>query len=199
MDIYKPVERTFGIYPTQVVYMVNLPVTFSEGKEFISPRDQRAAIHNLYRAELISDSDYEEFNKPSDYNDPLGRRDGYMWHNGDWWEAVAIYCKVTENFLVIRYHSPSSRCIEPNKNLFRFQGSNPVEDAKNRAYEIRDLKELRNIIRASAAFLTESIGSIKVIPMGYDSRTNWCTYMVTAGGCIVGYTNFSLRGDPDDS
>lgn len=199
MDIYNVVEKNFGLYPTQIAYMVDLPAMFSYGKEFITPNDQRNAINNVYRAGLISDSDYDEFNKPSDYDNPTGRRDGFMWHNDDWWEAVAIHCKATDNFLVIRYHTPSSRCIKPDKNLFRFQGSNPVEDATKRAYEIRDLKELRNIIRASASFFTDSIGTIGIRPMGYDNRTGWCTYMVTVGGCSVGYTNFPLKGDKDES
>jgi hypothetical protein len=194
MDIYKVVERTFGLYPTQVAYMVGLPVVFSAVKEFVTPNDQQTAINNVYQAGLISVSDYKEFNKPSDYDNPLGRRDGFMWYNDDWWEAVAIYCKATENFLVIRYHTLASRNIRPTKTLFRFQGSNPVEDATKRAYEIRDLKELCNIIRAKAEFFIDSIDTITIRPIGYDSRTNWCTYVVTVNGCNVGYTNFPLKG-----
>ena len=48
MDIYKVVERTFGLYPTQVAYTVDLPVVFSAVKEFVTPNDQQAVQRMMY-------------------------------------------------------------------------------------------------------------------------------------------------------
>ncbi len=198
MDITKVIEQEVNSQLIQVAYVLDLPVTMGEGIKFITPSLCDSAIRSAHRAKLIDDNDLEKFMNPNKFTPEVRRSVGFVTNGGVCWEQIAIYDDLTEHYIVIRYRSPSAEVYFPSRPLFRFQGSNPAEDAKERSYVIRDLDELRNIIRADAAFFTNTIYPITIQPLGYDVRTNWCTYVVNVDGCAVGYTNFPLNGDKVD-
>lgn len=198
MDITKVIEQKVGGQLIQVAYVLDLPNTMGNGIKFITPSLCDSAIRGAHQEKLIDDETLKKFMSPNKFTPEVKRSAGFVTNNGVCWEQVAIYDDLTEHYLVIRYQSPASVVYFPERQLFRFQGSNPPVDAKERSYEIRDLAELRNIIRAAAAFFTNTIYPITIQPLGYDVRTDWCTYVVNVDGCAVGYTNFPLNGDNVD-
>lgn len=190
MDTLKSVNLNFGDVSIKVMYLCDLPTTFGEGRIFLNSAARETLVSYVQCQGHISVSDRERL-----IQSPLV---GFIYVDGVYWEATAVQSKETEGYLLVLYQTPESAVYYPKTQLFRFQGSNPVEDALLRSYEVRDLKELRNIIRASAAFFTNKIEPITIYPVGYDTRTKWCTYKVAVDGCCIGYTNFPLKGDSDE-
>lgn len=179
MELNTIVVGDYSGTPLHIGYVIDLPTTFDEYKFFRSNSGVVDGILNHLRNEnLLRPGEWRTFRS----NDA---RLGHVMIDNEYWECLAVYVPNIERYHVIRFQSDKSRALAKDKTLFRFHSNESVFESAARAYEIRDGKELMNIIKA-AGFVGDVL---EVKPYAFDARINWATYLVTLDGNAIGYTN----------
>ena len=179
MELNNIIVGDYNGTPIHITYVIDLPTTFDEHEFFKSNHGVvDGIINHLSLGKLLRPGEWRAFR-----SDDV--RHGHVLIEGVYWECVAVYIPRLEHYHVIRFQSDKSRALAIDKTLFRLHSGGSVHASVKRAYEIRDVKELRNIIKAVGY-----VGDVlEVKPYGFDARINWAAYLVTLDGNAIGYTN----------
>lgn len=185
MELNQVITGEYKDSPVTIEYVADLPRTFEDHNHFMTDRELNDLMSYLECEKILRPEEINEF-RTGDI------KRGYMFRDGVYWETIAFYCSLIELYHIVRYETVVSKILtERNKTkgiLFRFHSGESVFESIKHCFNIRDGKELANVIRARGFEFKELI----VKPYAYDSRINWLTYLVVIDGSAIGYTNQSV-------
>lgn len=177
--MYKKIEYKGNTYLIISEIVVSLPTTFTDYQFFIESGSRAKLLDVLGTTGILGASDVEEFK----YTTLMG----HFERGGVTYESYAIWLPGLEQYHIVGYTTKQSHYLIPDKKLFRFHGGGTIYESMKHVFEIRDFRELKNIIRARDLILEDQVLEVK--PHAFDSRINWATYLVIVDGNGIGYTN----------
>lgn len=178
--MYKTITTEVGDQGVIAQYMCDLPSEFTEYNHFINNAELEPVLDALFEQGIIHEDQHRDLLK--------SRIIGTLYRNKVMYQTYAYYCTALEQYFVVGFTNRITRAMNPKERLFRFHSSSCVFESLKHTFVIRDAAELKNILRARGFDFKQ----VAVKPYTYDSRIDWCTFLVTIDGSAIGYLNDTL-------